>query len=195
MKGAKECGLNVVAEANYVQDEKDFSSMLLKLQAAKPDCVVIFDQGAVPQIVNQIAQMNWKVQVCALGPGTSQQILDLCGQNANGLITSTPFFFDETNEKQTAWKKTFTEKAGFEPTVHPVVAYDCVYLIAKAIEMIGNGEVTRDAIRDNLQNAQITGLAGDIKFSENRDIARNYLICQADNGKFVIKEGYDYSAN
>lgn len=194
MKGAEEVGLNVVAEANYVQDEKDFSSLILKLQAAKPQVVVIFDQGAVPQIVNQITQTGWDVQICALGPGTSQQIIDLCGDNAEGLITSTPFFFDPTNAEQMEWKTTFTVTAGFEPTVHPVVAYDSVYLIAKAIEMIGDGEVTRQAIRDNLQKAEITGLAGAIKFSENGDIARNYLICAVEGGQFVIKEGYDYSA-
>lgn len=193
VKGAEEVGLNIVAEANYVQDEKDFSSVLLKLKAADPEVLVIFDQGAVPQIVNQVAQLDWNVQITTLGPGTSQQILDLCGKNAEGLITSTPFFFDPESEAQTAWKKTFKEKAGFEPTVHPVVAYDCVYLLAKAIEMIGDGEVSRDAIRDNLQKAEIEGLAGPIKFSEAGDISRQYLICAVENGQFVIKEGYDYS--
>ena len=193
VKGAEEVGLNIVAEANYVQDEKDFSSVLLKLKAADPEVLVIFDQGAVPQIVNQVAQLDWDVQITTLGPGTSQQILDLCGKNAEGLITSTPFFFDPESEAQTAWKKTFKEKAGFEPTVHPVVAYDCVYLLAKAIEMIGDGEVSRDAIRDNLQKAEIEGLAGPIKFSEAGDISRQYLICAVENGQFVIKEGYDYS--
>ncbi|WP_313128210.1 ABC transporter substrate-binding protein [Anaerocolumna sp.] len=193
VKGAKEAGLNIVAEANYVQDEKDFSSVILKLKAANPEVLIIFDQGAVPQIVNQVVQLDWDVKMTTLGPGTSQQILDLCGENAEGLITSTPFFFDLNNEAHTAWKDTFKEKSGFEPTVHPVVAYDCVYLLAKAVEMIGNGEITRDAIRDNLQKAEIEGLAGPIKFSEAGDISRQYLICAVEDGKFVIKEGYDYS--
>ena len=113
VKGAEEVGLNIVAEANYVQDEKDFSSLLLKLKAANPEAVVIFDQGAVPQVVNQIAALDWDVQICALGPGTSQQIIELCGENAEGLITSTPFFFNPEDEKQMAWKQEFVKRAGF----------------------------------------------------------------------------------
>ena len=31
--------------------------------------------------------------------------------------------------------------------------------------MIGDGEITRDAIRDNLQATEIDGLGGPIKFS------------------------------
>ncbi|NMB95536.1 MAG: ABC transporter substrate-binding protein, partial [Clostridiaceae bacterium] len=193
VKGAEEVGLNIVAEANYVQDEKDFSSLLLKLKAANPEAVVIFDQGAVPQVVNQIAALDWDVQICALGPGTSQQIIELCGENAEGLITSTPFFFNPEDEKQMAWKQEFVKRAGFEPTVHPVMAYDCVYLLKNAIEMIGDGEITRDAIRDNLQATEIDGLGGPIKFSEAGDISRSYLICAVESGKFVVKEGYDYS--
>lgn len=193
IKGANEEGLNIVAEANYVQDEKDFSSLLLKLKAADPEAIVIFDQGAVPQIVNQIAALDWDVQICALGPGTSQQIIELCGDNAERLITSTPFFFDKQNEKQITWKDAFKERAGFEPTVHPVCAYDCVYLLAKAIEMIGDKEVAREAIRDNLQAVELEGLAGPIKFSEAGDISRAYLICAVENGEFVVKQGYDYS--
>jgi len=193
VKGAQEVGLNIVEEASYVQDEKDFSSLLLKLKAANPEAVVIFDQGAVPQIVNQIAALGWDIQVCALGPGTSQQIIDLCGENAEGLITSTPFFFDPNNEEQMAWKNTFVERAGFEPTVHPVMAYDCVYLLKEAIEKIGDGKITRKAIRDNLQITEYDGLGGPIKFSEAGDISRSYLICAVENGEFVVKQGYDYS--
>lgn len=192
VKGAKEAGLNIVAEANYVQDEKDFSSVISKLKAANPDTVVILDQGAVPQILNQIAQAGWKVQTAALGPGTSEQIIQLCGKNAEGLVTSTPFFFDETNAKQMAFKKTFTEKAGFEPTVHPVCAYDCVYLMAEAIKACGD-KITRQAISNNLAKIDYTGLTGEIKFSADRDLSRSYLICAVENGKFVLKEGLDYS--
>ena len=191
--GAKEAGVEVVAEADYVQDEKDFSSLISKVQAASPEVVIIFDQGAVSQIINQIAQADWNVQVTALGPGTSQQIIDLAGENAEGLITSTPFFFDSENREQMDWKETFIKKSGCVPTVHPVVAYHSVYLTAEAIKMIGDGEITRDAIRDNLQKVKYEGLSGPIEFSEDGDIQRSYLICAVEDGKFVIKEGYDYA--
>lgn len=191
-KEADKIGLNIVAAVNYVQDEKDFSSLITKLRAANPQAVLIMDQGAVPQVINQIRGAGWNVPLATLGPGTSEQLLKLAGKNAEGLIVSTPFFFDENNAELMAWKNEFAARAGFEPTIHPVCAYDCVYLIAAAIEACGDEEVTRKTIRDNLAKVEFEGVSGPIKFNINGDVTRDYMICAAENGKWVVKAGYDY---
>ncbi|MEM1483314.1 ABC transporter substrate-binding protein [Oscillospiraceae bacterium PP1C4] len=187
-------GLEVVETVSYVQDEKDFSSLITKLKAANPDTVCIMDQGAVPQIINQIKSSGWDVPITTLGPGTSQQLLDLCGANAEGLLLTSPFFFDPKDAAITAWKDEFVSKSGFEPTIHPACAYDCVNLLAEAIKASGDGEVTRQTIRDNLAKVEMQGVTGPIKFNEAGDITRQYLICGVENGKYVVKEGFDYSA-
>lgn len=186
-------GLKLVAAVNYVQDEKDFSSLITKLRAADPEALCIMDQGAVPQIINQIRGVNWDVRLTTLGPGTSQQLLDLCGKNAEGLLLSTPFFFDPDNPALVAWKDEFVSKAGFEPTVHPVCAYDCVLMLAEAIKNLGDGKVTRQSIRDSLAKTEIVGVSGPIKFNESGDITRKYLICGVEGGKYVVKEGFAYA--
>lgn len=187
-------GLDIVETVNYVQDEKDFSSLITKLKAANPDTVCIMDQGAVPQIINQIKSSGWDVKVTTLGPGTSEQLIDQCGANAEGLLLTSPFFFDPADAEITAWKDEFVSKAGFEPTIHPACAYDCVSLIAEAIKASGDTEVTRQTIRDNLAKVEMNGVTGPIKFNEGGDITRQYLICGVENGKYVIKEGFEYSA-
>ncbi len=190
---ADRIGLNIVSAVNYVQDEKDFSSLITKLRAANPEVVLILDQGAVPQIINQIRGTGWNVQLATLGPGTSEQLINLTGKNAEGLVLSTPFFFDEADADLMAWRKEFVSKAGFEPTIHPVCAYDTVYLIKAAIEASGSGEITRQTIRDNLAKVSITGVSGPLKFNEPGDLTREYMICAVENGKYVVKEGFDYA--
>ena len=186
-------GLEIVEAVNYVQDEKDFSSLITKLKAADPDVVCIMDQGAVPQVINQIRGSGWTdIPITTLGPGTSEQLIDLCGENAEGLLLTSPFFFDPEDAELTAWKDEFVQKAGFEPTIHPVCAYDCVYLLAEAIKGCGDN-VTRQGIRDNLAEVSITGVSGPLKFNEAGDITRQYLICGVENGEYVVKEGFDYS--
>ena len=188
-----ESGLEIVEAVNYVQDEKDFSSLITKLKAADPDVVCIMDQGAVPQVINQIRGSGWtEIPITTLGPGTSEQLIDLCGENAEGLLLTSPFFFDPEDAELVAWKDEFVQKAGFEPTIHPVCAYDCVYLLAAAIEACGDN-VTRQNIRDNLQNVNLEGVSGPIKFNEDGDITRQYLICGVENGEYVVKEGFDYA--
>lgn len=186
-------GLEIVEAVNYVQDEKDFSSLITKLKAADPDVICIMDQGAVPQVINQIRSSGWTdIPITTLGPGTSQQLIDLCGENAEGLLLTSPFFFDPKDEELMAWKDEFVSKAGFEPTIHPVDAFDCVYLLAEAIEACGD-DINRVSIRDNLAKVEMTGVSGPIKFNEDGDITRQYLICGVENGEYVIKEGFEYS--
>lgn len=192
---ADRIGLDIVSSVNYVQDEKDFSSLITRLRAADPEVVLILDQGAVPQIINQIRGAGWGVQLATLGPGTSEQLIDLAGKNAEGLVLSTPFFFDEDDADLMAWRNEFVERAGFEPTIHPVCAYDTVYLIEAAISAIGDGKVTRQAIRDNLAKVSINGVSGPLKFNPTGDLTREYMICAVEDGKYVVKAGFDYAKN
>ncbi len=185
-------GLEVMEE-KYKSDETDFSSIITKVKAFEPEVLVVMDQGLpVSAIFNAADSAGWDVPHVALGPGTSEQLL---GQliDPNNLIATSPFFFDPTNEDLNAWKDKFVEAAGFQPTVHPACAYDTAYLIATAIESIGDGEVTRDAINDALKTIEFTGLTGRIQFEEAGDIARDYLICGVVDSQWVILEGFDYS--
>jgi len=190
---ARDAGVEIVAEVNYVQDEKDFSSLITKLKAADPEALIIMDQGAVAQVINQVRAMGWDIPLTTLGPGTSEQLIGLTGANSEGLILSTPFFFDPQVPELMDWKNEFNEKAKFNPTVHPACAFDCVYLISEAIKSCGD-DVTREGIRENLARNQYTGITGPIKFNAEGDITRAYLICQVENGQYVVKKGFDYSA-
>jgi branched-chain amino acid transport system substrate-binding protein len=188
---ANRLGLKMPVVVNYVQDEKDFSSLITRLRADRTiEMVLIMDQGAVPQVVNQIRGSGWDIPLATLGPGTSQQLLDLAGRNAENMLVSTPFFFDEGSAEQMNWKSEFVSKAGFEPTVHPVLAYDTITLIAEAIKLCG-GNINRKAIRDNLEKVSLVGVSGPIKFNPEGDVTRQYMICQAQDGKWVIISGFD----
>ena len=187
-------GIEIVAHETYQTGETDFSSIVTKVRAANPDCLVVLDQGnSVSAIFNQADADGWDIQHVALGPGTSEQLLEQLTDPTNIILTS-PFFFDPENEEAMAWRDAFVAKAGFEPTIHPACAYDCVYLIAEAVRAIGDGEVTRESIRDALAGLEYEGLTGTIKFTEDGDIARNYMICGGTEDGWVVLEGFEYGA-
>ena len=189
---ADEEGL-VVTEEKYKSDETDFSSIITKVKATNPDVLVVMDQGVpVAAIFNAADAAGWDIQHVALGPGTSEQVVSQLTDPDNIIVTS-PFFFDPENEELTAWKDRFVAAAGFEPTVHPACAYDTMMLIKQAVEQIGDGEVTREAIREQLAGMEYTGITGRIKFEPAGDITRDYMICGVQDGKWVVLEGFDYS--
>lgn len=194
---SKQCeveGIEILAHETYATGETDFSSIVTKVRATEPDCLVVLDQGnSVAAIFNQADADGWDIQHVALGPGTSAQLLEQLTDPANIILTS-PFFFDKNNEVTEAWREEFVAKSGFEPTIHPVCAYDCVYLVAEAVKAIGDGEITRQAICDALTGMEYTGVTGLIKFTEDGDISRNYMICGGTaEREWVVLEGFDYA--
>lgn len=193
MEEANKEGLDVTAE-KYATGEKDFSSLITKMRSIDPDCLVVMDQGdSVASIFNQADAAGWDIRHVALGPGTSEQLINQLTTPDNMIVTS-PFFFDENNKRLADWAKTFEEKAGFKPTIHPACAYDCVYLIADAVKRIGDGEITRDAIQQALANSKNEGITGALDFTPDGDIKRQYMICGVKDSKWVVLEGFDYGA-
>ncbi len=181
-----------VTEEKYKSDETDFSSIITKVKASNPEVLVVMDQGLpVSAIFNAADSAGWDVKHVSLGPGTSEQLVKQL-INPNNLIVTSPFFFDTENAQLTAWKEKFVSLAGFQPTVHPACAYDTAYLIKAAIEAIGDGEVTRTAIKDALLSLEMTGLTGRIKFEPAGDITRDYMICGVADGNWKILEGFGY---
>ena len=193
MEQAEKEGLDVTAE-KYATGEKDFSSLITKMRSIDPDCLVVMDQGdAVAAIFNQADAAGWDIQHVSLGPGTSEQLIIQLTPPDNLIVTS-PFFFDENNETLSNWAKSFEEEAGFKPTIHPACAYDCVYLIANAVERIGDGEITRDAIQQALAESENEGVTGALNFTPDGDIERQYMICGVKDAKWVVLEGFEYGA-
>jgi len=192
----KQCvveGIEIKAHETYATGETDFSSIVTKVRASEPDCLVVLDQGnSVSAIFNQADADGWDIQHVALGPGTSAQLLEQLTDPTNIILTS-PFFFDPNNEITEEWRKAFVAKSGFEPTIHPVCAYDCVYLVAEAVKKI-DGEVTRQAICDALTGMEYTGYTGLIKFGPDGDISRNYMICGGTAERtWEVLEGFEYA--
>ena len=189
---AAECGINAVFCEGYSDTESDFAALITKARAAYPDHVMIVDQSSISNVINQIRNSGWDVPITMLGPSTSQQVIDLCGENCEGVMTTVSVYYSEDDPKAYAFATEFAERAGFGATVMAGFAYDGVKILSEAIAACG-GDITRQAIRDNLAATDGTYLTGPIKFTEDGDIVRSYLLCEIVDGKYVIRCGYDYA--
>ncbi len=183
-------GIEILADEKYQLDEKDFSSIITKARSLDPDVLIILDQGtAVSAICNACDSVGWDVPRINIGATTSQQVADqLVVKN---LLTPASFFFDPENEALENWRVKFREDTGYEPTSHSVQARDTVYLLKQAIEKIGDGEITREAIREGLYCSEMDGFTGKIIFNPEGDITRRaFYICGVgeDSQWYVIEK-------
>lgn len=185
-------GVEVLASEPCEENETDFSSVIAKLKASNADAVCILDQGNVPAIINQIKASGWSPKMVTEGPGASQQMLDLCGENANGLVVSDSSYITADNEKTADFYQKFYEINQTPPTDHALCAYNAIQMLALAIEKIGDGELTREAIKDNLKDVTYNGMAGEVHFNADGGGMRQYLLLGVENGKYVVEEDYGY---
>lgn len=192
---AEEIGLEVVALENFVDGEKDFTATLTKVRQANPDTLIlIMFYNELVIISKQIQQMGWEdVTITTLGPGVSEQIVQLGGDDVEGIATSTPFMVSPDNATAVAFKDEFESKAGFTLNVHSACAYDATNMVMEAIKRLGD-DVTREAIADELLAMKdFSGITGPIVFTEDGDVFRKYLIAQIENNEWVQKTDYSYA--
>jgi len=194
VKGAQAVGLEITAEENFVDGEKDFTATLTKIRQTNPDTIaLIMFYNEVSIISKQIAAMGWDdVKVCTLGPGTSDQIIELGGADVEGLVTSTPFMVTADDAKAWDFKKEFESRAGFTLNVHSACAYDAVTMIAKAIENLGDN-ASRETINGALATMKdFVGITGPIVFTADGDVFRKYKIAAIEDGTWVQKTDYSF---
>lgn len=187
--GAAEAGIEVLASEKYVSGETDFSALITKAKAANPDMIIILDQ-APAVLINQIRSAGIDTPIGIFGASTSQEVIDLCGENAEGCIVTGSFFLDENDPVDSAFQNTFTERAGFSPTVMATSAYVVTYLVAHAAERCGD-EVTREGIMEQLKACDEDSLLGQIVFDEDGNLSLHYRICRVEDGAWKIVD-YDY---
>lgn len=186
-------GITVVADESYTVGEMDFTNVLNKVKNQDPDLLVLIMQPVdCSNALNAKAQIGWDIDVVCQGASSSMQVIELAGENAEDLYSTTSFFIDESDPEEKAWNDKFVSEAGFSPTVHAAVAYDAVYVMAEAAKKCGD-DVTREGIKDGLKNlGKYEGFTGPIEFDEDGNIFRKVLIVHVEDGKYVRKTDYDY---
>jgi branched-chain amino acid transport system substrate-binding protein len=71
----------------------------------------------------------------------------------------------------------FVKKYGQQPNDYSITAYDAALVILDAIRRVSGagGAVTRDAVRDAIQQSHVKTLQGEVSFDANGDIANRVV--------------------
>lgn len=188
----KKLGVTVGFYDALTPGERDYTAILTKLKAAKPD--LVFFTGYYPEtgmLLRQKAEMGWKVPMMGGDAANHQDLVKIAGAGAatGYFFISPPLPQDLDSPTSKDFLKAFQATYKTLPvSVWAVLAGDAFKVIAAAIE---NGKTTPEAIGAYLKAAEkpFSAISGEIVFDQKgdrvSDLYRTYTV--NDKGVFILQ--------
>lgn len=182
---AKALGAEIVATEGYQPEEKDFRSTLVRVRDAKPDSLFLVSYYAdAALLVRQARQTGLTVPVAAASSIYSPKFVELGGDAAEGVFTSSRFFPEDPRPEVQTFVQAFKAKYGKEPDAFNSYAYDTVILFGQVLREAPDLE--RKTIRDTL--AKVKDVPSVIYGKASFDPATR-RVAGAKSAELVVKNG------
>lgn len=168
IKTAEELGATIADSLTTSANQKDFSSTITKLRSQDVDGVVMLneyqDQGVQ---LKQMHQAGWEVPVLTSTGGNTPALVELAGADATeGVYVAAIFDVNNPAPEIQKFASEYEAKFGGPPGEGSAVAYESVFVLAKALE--GAQEATREEVLKGLENLGTIDLpmSGQFAFDE-----------------------------
>ena len=190
----KKDGVKIVFFDALTPGERDFTAILTKMKAAKPDAV--FFTGYFPElglILRQKKEMNWPVPFIGGDATNNPDLVKIAGKVAaeGYYFLSPPVPQDLPFEKTKAFLKAYTAKHGAAPgSIWAVLAGDGFLTVVEAIKATQSTDPERLAAFLHSGQQKISGLTGEISFNAKGDrVGEVYRVYRVDaDGNFVLQD-------
>lgn len=189
---ANEIGLEITAKEPIAEGEKDFTAILSKIRQTNPDVIYIMSNASeAANATIQARQSGWDIQIIPSSSAVTDQLIEMLGDYAEGLITNQVFLLSEDDQEVWEFAQKFEERAGVPVTYFSLLAHDAVYALAEAISNAGDNP-TRQSVKEQMDLLSIDTLLGKLEFDEEGKVRRQYKIVGYENGGWVELAGYDF---
>jgi len=176
VKALEALGGEVLLVENYLENERDFRSILAKVNEAQPEVVALisyYTDGAL--IAQQARQVGLQSRLVANGACNSPLFLELGGEATEGVLTTTVFFAEAARPEAKPFIDAYTAKVGKQPDSFGALAYDAVKILAWATE---RGDFEREGIQRALvEGSEIPSIVyGPFTFGEDRRVLNATMV-------------------
>ncbi|HEV2101046.1 MAG TPA: branched-chain amino acid ABC transporter substrate-binding protein [Stellaceae bacterium] len=167
-------GIKVLGRDQLNPKEADYTTTLTKIKSLKPDALYY---GGVAQAGVKVVKQSYDILpdiVKSGGDGVyGAEILTGAGfPAAQGWYATTASPNMIENPDAAPMIERFVKKYGQQPGNYSITAYDAALVILDAVKAVAASgkEVTRDAVRDAIQQSHVKTLQGEVSFDDNGDI-------------------------
>lgn len=186
VKGVKDRGGRIVAAEPFIGGQtRDFTPMLTKINAAKPDIIYLAAMYAdAGMIAQQLKRLGYGIEMFGNSSVYNQMFIDLAGSAVDDVFLTASFFAEEPAPEVQTFVSSFKKEYGIIPDQFAALAYDTTGVVIEALKVSGPD---RAKLRDALAHIKdYPGVTGNTTFDENRDAKKGVLVLKIENGKFVF---------
>ena len=180
-------GGEIVAAESFTSGDVDFKTQLTKIKATDAEALFLpIYYTEVAYIVNQAVNVGLELPYygCDGWDGVINQ-LEGDTTNIEGAIYLTPFVANWEDEIVQNFVANYREAFGAEPDQFAADAYDAIYTIKAAIEQAGS--MDNDAIIAAMTEITVSGVTGEMTFSEDGEPNKAARVAVIQDGQYVGK--------
>ncbi len=179
-------GGTVIAQEGYEEKETDFRTQLAKVSSGNGNADALYLPGyyaAIGRISTQAKELGLNLPIYSNIGVEDPRLFEIAGNSVDGLTYTAPAFSLELADQTVQtfieqFKVNFGKNPGF-PAAH---GYDTGKIL---FSLIGKYGASPDSIRINLLEGQFTGVTGTMKFDENGDVLKKFVVKIITNNEFL----------
>ena len=177
----------IVSEISTDSGQVDFSAAVLKAKQSGADGVFSYsNEEESARILRELRKQGWTKPIIGETVLTSQKVIELAGDAANGAVGHVGLTVDAPNPEVLKFKAKFYQEYKYISDHNGIKGYSGVYIMKAAIEKVGklDRKAFADAMHGLVVNAKKNpGVLMDVAFDQNGDMDRESYLTEVVGGK------------
>jgi branched-chain amino acid transport system substrate-binding protein len=187
VKAIEPQGIKVLADISTDPGQLDFSAVVLKAKQAGADAVFVYcNEEESARLLRELRKQGYDKPVVGETVLTSQKVIELAGEAANGAIAHVGLTADAPMPTVKAFADKFQQEHKYKPDHNGLKGYSGMYIVKAVTEKIGKFDPklfaqTMHGIQ--LSAKEYPGILMDVSFDKNGDLDRESFMTKVVNGK------------
>ncbi len=186
-KAIEPLGVKVIADISTDPGQLDFSGAVLKAKQANADVLFAYtNEEESARLLRELRKQGYDKPVVGETVLTSQKVVELAGDAANGAIAHVGLTADAPMPAVKAFADKFQQEYKYKPDHNGLKGYSGMYVVKAVTEKIGKFDPklfaqTMHGVK--LSSKEYPGVLMDVSFDNNGDLDRESFMTKIENGK------------
>ena len=187
-EGYAKGGGTIVKEIAVPFPGTEFQANLSEIASLKPDAVCAFFAGAgAAKFVKDYAGAGLQGKIPLYGSGfLTEGVLAAQGPAAEGIKTTLHYADGLDNPSNARFRAAFRKATGREADVYAVAGYDCIQVLARALDKVQGDTAAQKELIAALESARIDSPRGRFRFSRAHNPIQDVYLRQVKAGQDVV---------